>query len=387
MASTMAGISRTNPRGRQALAALGALAGALVLLLSLLAPDARAAKQNGGIKADSNCPALPTNLAPKANRFTMLIRINQLVNANTWNNYDTATGGLGGYVKPQDIFVINSRFEDSNPLLANEIANALRLAHPCNRIISLNGMGFDPTRAGYAFTLIDNPSVYALMTDFEPMDWVDSSAPNRAPWSYNFKVALPRIKKWNGTLAGALANTPGGGAKRSGLVPLDLAGWSYGQIAQDLDKKNRRLGGRHLGPLSVQTQDTCANSGAGSFGAKVKSLLQQYVFKFVTKKVKTKKGKRKKITVKRKLKKRARPNPLNLAVQISFSNTPNPNSSMAITKTSAKTAAACTQAALAKGGGPIFYFASPDSMRLLFQQPEIAALRPAPASAANKPKN
>jgi hypothetical protein len=383
----MAGISRTTPRGLQALAALGALAGALVLLFAILAPAAGAAKQNGGVKADSNCPALPTNLAPKANRFTMLIRINQQVNANTWNSFDTATGGLGGFVRPQDVFVINTRFDESNPVIASEIATSLRLAHPCNRIIALNGMGFDPTRAGYAFTLLDHPSVFALMTDFEPMDWVDSSAPSRPPWSYNFKVALPRIKKWDQNLAGALAANPPGAAKRSGLVPLDLPGWSYGQIAQDLDKKNRRLGGTHLGPLSIQTQDTCANSGSGAFGAKVKALLQQYVFKFITKKVKVKgKKKKRKITVKRKLKKQARPNPLNLAVQISFSNTPNPNSTMAITKTSAKTAAACTQSALAKGAGAIFYFASPDSMRLLFQQPEIAALRPAPAG-AKQPKN
>jgi hypothetical protein len=34
----------------------------------------------------------------------------------------------------------------------------------------------------------------------------------------------------------------------------------------------------------------------------------------------------------------------------------------------------------------IFYFASPNSMRLLLQQPQIAALRPG-AAAANKPKN
>jgi hypothetical protein len=387
----MAGLSRTSTRGRQALAALGALAGALALLFALLPPDAGAAKQNGGIKADSNCPALPTGLAPKSNRFTMLIRINQLVNANTWSNFDTSTGGLGGYVRPQDIFVINTRFNDSNPILANEIANALRLAHPCNRIIALNGMGFDPTRAGYAYTLLDNPGVYALMTDFEPMDWVDSSAPGRRPWSNKFKVAFKRIKKWDRGLAGVLAGNPPGAAKRSGLVPLDLGGWSYGQIAQDLDKKNRRLGGRHLGPLSIQTQDTCANSGAGAFGAKIKALLQQYRFKFITKKVTVKvKGKKKKkkrkIRVKRTFKKRARPNPLNLSVQISFSNTPNPNSNMAITKTSAKTAAACTQSALAKGAGAIFYFASPDSMRLLLQQPQIAALRPG-AAAANKPKN
>jgi hypothetical protein len=247
-------------------------------------------------------------------------------------------------------------------------------------------MGFDPTRAGYAYALLDHPSVYALMTDFEPMDWVDSSAPGRAPWSYNFKVALPRMKKWNGTLAGALARNPGGAAKRSGLVPLDLPGWSYGQIAQDLDKKNRRLGGPHLGPLSVQTQDACANGGASTFAAKTKALLQQYVFKFITKKVKIKKKGKvrfKKITIKRKLKKKARPNKLNLAVQISFSNTPNPNSSMAITKTSAKTAAACTRRALKAGAGAVFYFASPDSMRQLFAQPEMFGLRKAQKS---KPK-
>ncbi len=45
---------------------------------------------------------------------------------------------------------------------------------------------------------------------------------------------------------------------------------------------------------------------------------------------------------------------------------------MAITKTSAKTAAACARPALKRGGGAFFFFASPDSMRLLFKQPEIA---------------
>jgi hypothetical protein len=82
------------------------------------------------------------------------------------------------------------------------------------------------------------------------------------------------------------------------------------------------------------------------------------------------------VTIRRKIKKRARPDLNNLSLQISFSNTPNPGSSMAITKTSAKTAAACTRSALKRGGGAFFYFAAPDSMRVLIKQPEIASLRP-----------
>ena len=41
----------------------------------------------------------------------MLIRINQQENVDTYANFDSATGGLGGRVRPQDIFVINTRFE------------------------------------------------------------------------------------------------------------------------------------------------------------------------------------------------------------------------------------------------------------------------------------
>ena len=49
---------------------------------------------------------------------------------------------------------------------------------------------------------------------------------------------------------------------------------------------------------------------------------------------------------------------------------------MAITKTSAGTAAACAKAGLKQGGGAFFFFASDDSMRLLYQQPIFASLRP-----------
>jgi hypothetical protein len=353
---------------------------ALALALAALAPSEAPAKKNGAVQAEDNCAAHPPGLSPEGpgpTRFTMLIRINQQVNADTWTNFSEANGGLGGRVRPQDIFVVNTRFDGSSPELAAQIATSLRAAHPCNRIIALNGLGFDPTAAGYAFTLLDHPSVYALMSDFETDDWNKGRAtdPGRPPWNYKFKVAFPRIKQWDGRLAGALASNLAGAPKRSGLVPLDVSDWNYGQIAQNLDKKNARLGKRHLGPLSVQSQDFCANGGAGAFSARAGTIFDQYKYRFIRKTVK-RKGEKRKITVRRKLKKKARPDLANLSLQISFSNTPDPNSSMAITKTSAKAAATCTRAALKRGGGAFFYFASPDSMRLLFAQPEIASLRP-----------
>jgi len=311
----------------------------------------------------------------------MLIRINQQVNVDTYANMNPLTGGLGGYIRPQDVFVINTRFETTTPEVAAQLATNLRAAFPCNRIIALNGMRFDPV-PGYAFALADHPAVWALMTDFEPSDWNAGRAsdPGRPPWNYKFKVALPRIKQWDGRLGGALAVNPAARAKRSGLVPLDDPEWNYRLIAQDLDKKNRRLGAPHIGPLSVQTQDSCANAGASGLRDRAAAMIDQYTYKTIRKVVKrkNKKGKvvKRKIKVRRKIKPEARPLLSNLSLQISFSDTPNPRAGMAITKTAPKTAAACARAALKRGAGAFFFFASDDSMAQLFRQPEIASLRP-----------
>jgi hypothetical protein len=363
--------------------AVAALLAALALLtIWAAAPDAA--------RAQVTCPPQPTGLSPtgiSASRFTMLLRINTQQNVNVYANFNEASGGLGGRIRPQDIFVLNTRFEGSGgapamtPPVATELATDLREAFPCNRIIALNGMSFDPAAAGYAFTLYDHPGVWALMTDFEPMDWNAGipTAPGRPVWNQAFTVALPRIKQFDGTIAGTLAASSVSFGKRSGIVPIDDSTWNYGTIAQDVDKKNRRLGGTHLGPQSVMTQDSCADGGPAGFGSRTKTLRDQYKFKFKRKTVKRRKGGRiikKKITVRRKFKPQAKPQLSNLAVQISFSDTPNPSGGMAITKTSASTAALCTFAALQQKMGAVFYFASTDAMRLLLQQTTIATLRP-----------
>ena len=355
-----------------------------VALVSLIAAPAllsvEGAASPPAAEAQVSCPPLPPGLSPVGPgpaRFTMLIRINQQGNVDTYTNFNEATGGLGGRVRPQDIFVINTRFQTTTPTVASELATDLRAAFPCNRIIALNGMSFDPTVPGYAFTLFDHPDVYALINDFEPSDWNAGrlTDPTRPLWNQKYSVALPRIKGWNGLVAGTLAANPPAAGKRSGLVPIDDATWNYGQIAQDLDKKNSRLGGRHLGPQSVMTQDACAQGGPTGYSSRVKAILDQYKFKFIKKTVK-RKGKKRKITVRQKLKKKGRPSLNNLSLQISFSATPTAGSGMAITSTSATTAAQCAAAGLKLGGGAFLFFAADDAMRLLFQQPQIAFLRP-----------
>jgi len=382
----MAGVAHTSRPGwaRIASAAIAVALLAVVLLggRAAVAPDS----------ASAQACSLPSGLAPTGPgpaRFTMMLRINTQANVDAYKNASSATGGLGGRVRQQDIFVLNTRFLGNQsgtqpPMtqtVAADLATQLRAAFPCNRIIALTGLSFDPFSAGFAYTLFDHPAVYALLSDWEPMDWDQgkATAPGRPDWNQKYKVALKRIKGWLGGLSGTLASYPTATNKRAGVVPIDDGSWNYGEIAQAIDKKNRRLGGRHLGPQTVMSQDSCANGGAEGFGARAKEIIEQYKYKFIRKKV-FRKGKKRKVTIRRKLKKKARPVLSNLGLQISFSHTPDPSAGMAITKTSAATADTCISAGLKKGGGAFFFFASHEAMALLFQQPRMAGLRPALSS-------
>jgi hypothetical protein len=363
-----------------------AAAGLLALLLIAGGDPAPAS----AAKASQACPAPPYGLAPDgpaATRFTMLIRINTQGNVNTWTQFNTDPSheGLAPFVRPQDVFVLNTRFTGSGqfPAMTSTVAaglsSQLRATFPCNRIIDLNGLSLDPTQAGWAFTGIDDPNVFALMTDFEQDDWNSgrSTDPTRPPWNSKFKTAFPRIKGWNLGLASTVAANPVGAGKRTGLAPQNFGDWNYGQIAQDLNKKNLRLGSRKLGPQSVQTQDACADGGAGAFGARAKALRFQYTFKFITKKIKVRgKKKKRKVTMRLPLKKKAKPVMSNLAMEISFTDSPQVSARQAILSTSPAQAAACVRPGLKQGVGAFFFFAAEDAMRELFLQPQVAALRP-----------
>jgi hypothetical protein len=383
----MAGVAKHPPgrasRRARRIAALAALA--LLLCLMLLLARSASPSHASAARAAQGCPE-PYGLAPggpAAQRFTMLIRINTQGNVDTYTKPD---GGMGGRIRPQDIFVLNTRFVGSGqfpamtPDVAAQLAADLRATFPCNRIIALNGLSLTPDTAGWAFTGIDDPNVFALLSDYEQSDWNSGrvSDPARPPWTNKFKGALPLLKGWNFGLMSTVASNPVGAGKRTGLAPQDLGTWNYGQIAQDLNKKNLRLGSRKLGPMSIQSQDACADGAGPGFGARAKTLRLQYAFKFITKKIKVP-GKKKKMkkTIREPLKKKAKPILENLGMEISFTDSPEASASQAILSTSAAQAAACVPAALKQGIGAFFFFASDDAMRQLFQQPLIDALRPA----------
>ena len=390
----MAGVV-THPLGRsprRARRAAAAVVAALALCLLVLAGRSASPSDALAAKPGQGCPAQPLGLAPTgsaAQRFTMLIRINTQGNVDT---YTKPGGGMGNRIRPQDIFVLNTRFDGTDqfpattPPVAARLAADLRSTFPCNRIIALNAMSFDPNAAGYAFTGIDDPNVFALLTDYEQGDWNDArlTDPTRPPWANKFKIAFPLLKGWNFNVMSTVAANPVGAGKRTGLSPQDLGSWNYGQIAQDLNKKNSRLGAPKLGPMSVQTQDACADGAAAGFGGRAKQLRLQYTFKFITKKIKVpgKKKKRKK-TIRLPLKEEAKPTLDNLGMEISFTDTPEASASQAILSTSAAQADACIRPALKQGVGAFFFFASDDSMRLLFQQPQLGALRPPIGGSAN----
>ncbi len=379
----MAGSCKHPNTGR--IRAAATLVAAALALFACAAP-VNAATGGVGSGKQAGCPALPGSLTSTGGPagFTMLIRINNAMNVNTYTRQVSANPpGLANHIRPQDIFVVNTRFQsqagDSNPTVASQLVAELRATFPCNRIIALNGLSADPNAPGYLYALA-NDAMFATLLDWEPDDWALAQATNPLlpAWTYGYRNTLKRVSGWTAGLSGALAATPNGVFTRAGLAPMDVAQWNFGEIAQAIDRNNTRLGALHAGVQSVQTQASCMQ-GSAAFGARAKTLMDSYRFRTKIKKKKVRrKGKIriKKIAKRVKIKKKARPNLNNLALQISFSDTPNPSDPLPIRNVSATTADSCVLAGLARGAGAFFFFATDDSMRLLFAQPTMASLRP-----------
>jgi hypothetical protein len=325
------------------------------------------------------CPAVPKQLAPGirgADRFTMLLRVNQPQNAAVYASSDEAAGGLAPRIRSNDVFLVNTRFSRGAPTEWSQIVSTLRAAFPCNRIFAINGLGGRSGVPGYAYALHDDPRVDGVLLDWEKIDWNSSrvAAPGRPPWTGNPGKSRKRIGKFTGSLVAALSRAAPG--KRVGLVPQHLRKWDYGLVARAVDGQSRRLGGRR-GLQSVQTQDFCADGGGRAMKAVTGRLLREYKganFRKV-RAGRTKGGKPRFKFRKRK----PRLPPLGLGVQISFSNTPSPGAGMAILSTSPQRASKCTRTAFKRGASAFLYWASTDSMRALFATPRVCALRPSPS--------
>ncbi len=330
-----------------------------------------------------SCPPQPGGLSFSGGplkRFTMLIRIQNEQNVDAYTNLDEATGGMARRIRAHDIFLVNTRFQDrlddSSPQTQALLVDRLRTVFPCNRIIALNGQGSDPTRPGYVYALADR-YMHALMLDWEPDDWNAARGlnPEMEPWSWRFGPSVKRIRVWSGSIRGALSAIPEAAQTRVGIAPTNLNGWDYGKLAQTIDISNRSLGGRHVAPQSVQTQESCM-FGVKPFSHRLKALFRQYRFKTVRRK-RHRGGKVRKVKVRKRLRKPAKPNLANLSVQISFSETPSPSDPLPVRNVSVGSAANCIATGLHRGAGAFLFWATEDSMRSLLAQPLLQYLRPA----------
>jgi hypothetical protein len=306
----------------------------------------------------------------------MMLRVNQLRNAQTYANPDESAGGLAGRLRPQDIFVVNTRFYRSEPQEWADILTTLRSAFPCNRIASLNGLGADPNAPGYAYALHHSRHIWAQLTDWEQLDWnaARSSNPEMGDWTWRFDRSQKRIRRWIGGLTYTYALSNETRARRAGLVPQYSRKWDYGLLARTVSGPHRRIAPAMRGIQSVQTQDFCADGGGRGMKAVAGRLLRAYKladFRRLRLKGERRRGGKRFRYRKRKWK----TNPRNLGMQISFSGTPDPGAGMAVIRTSPQRAAKCTSTALKRGGGAFLYWASPDSMRALLSVGRICVLR------------
>jgi hypothetical protein len=357
------------------------LAAAPVIALLALVPATAAgkpAKKSASAKsaAKPQCgPDMGTLYpqAPGAERFTMVIRINTSKDVDVYANANEFAGGLKPRIRNRDIFLINTRFKDTDARTEQQIASELRAAFPCNRIYALNGLAYNAYSEGYMFSLLNAPEVSALLIDWEKLDWdvaraSDSGTP---PWVDSpFRSMLPRLKNRLSVLANGVRAS--GTGKRIGLVPFARSDWNLGVMARTVDRQARRIvpGGR--GFQSSQTQKSCQSDGGAGMQATTKTLFTQYKHANF-KRVKRGKGKKPKV---RRLKPRT--NKFNLGVQVSFTSTPNPSHPDPVKSVGAERAAECTTSAIYQKAGAILYWARPQDMDALFADPRVCALRPSP---------
>jgi hypothetical protein len=364
------------------LAAVLAL-GAFALTSATEAPVAEA-KKNGkkqrkkGVAKKSANPACGPQLgtlyptAPQADRFTMVIRINRFNDIETYANSDEATGGLRPRLRDRDIFLINTRFQDSDAAAELKIANELRRRFPCNRIFALNGLSTNPANTtGYMLSLVGTPHVSGVLLDWEMLDWNNarSTDPGLPAWEDAFNPMMKRMKARLALLATAIAGA--GRGQQLGLVPFARDDWNLGMMARTIDRQSARVVPGRRGLQSSQTQKSCQTGAGAAMRSTVKGLFTQYKGANFRKIKPKKKGAK---PTYRRLKPKTQK--LNLGVQVSFSSTPTPGAPDPVKSVGPSQAADCTVNAIYQKAGAILYWARPEDMDALFADPRVCALRP-----------
>lgn len=355
-----------------------ALIAAVVTALAAL-PGSPAPVAPEPAAAASKC-GNPGTLAPRERRgdrrYTVMIRVNKLVNAEEYASTDPEIG-LRPHIRRQDIFVINTRYKNSDPAEWDAITALLRSEFPCNRLFALNGLRADSQKPGYRYALAGHPGIHTVILDWERDDWIQAKKDTSGlpSWTLDFGKARRRIAKRvgkNGRVSAAWLPPAG---RRVGVAPTYYSNWEYGLFARAIDVRNRARRKGRRGYQIVQIQNHCGGGEDIGYRAVTAKLLRQYKPRpRIRFKVVKRKGKKRKIKIVKRIPPRAPQ--ANLGVEISFSNTPDPSDPRPVARVPASKAAMCTRAALKRGAGAFLYWASPDSMGTFFDKPVICVLRP-----------
>jgi hypothetical protein len=339
-------------RGRtrvQGWTAIAAAAAAAVLLMSC-----------GGSSETALCrPNIIPHLTPAGggpNAFTMGLRVNHA------SDVDEFESDLGDKILPRDLFVINTEYPGSKPddwkAALDEIGEKFR----CNRIVTLTGLSPDPNKPSYEYALVDEPTLDAVLVDWEPDSWADTG---RSHWTTDQGANEDRIADQLGALARRLADS----RVRLGLVPDYVPAWDYGPFGRVVAERNYSLDPIHLGYQIVQTQPNCGTPTAAGpqIPAVTDRLIKQYRSVIgLSLRVHGPKGEPPEVTS----------DLLNhLGFELAFDESPNPHASEAVERLGPEAAAACTHQILRAGGAGVLYWASPDSMKAMLNSRAGLTLR------------
>lgn len=319
----------------------------------------------GGSSTKVACqPDLYPHLTPGTgpNAYTMGIRVNKD------SEVDELGHLLGDRITQQDIFVVNAEYPGSKPRDWESALERLDEKFPCNRVVTLTGLGRHPDSPSYEYALVGHPELDAVLVDWEPDSWADTG---RGAWTSRLDRSLPRITTQLRQLADRLKSTK----TVMGLVPDYMPRWDYGRTARVVAEANYVLDPIHRGIQIVQTQPNCGTASAAGplIGPLTRQLIRQYREMFgVPLRVGAPKD---------------QPPDMDsdllqhIGFEVAFDESPNPKASEAVERIGPQQAAECTDQVLKAGGAGVLYWASPQSIRAMLDTPLGRTLRTHLASA------
>ncbi len=319
----------------------------------------------GGSSTQVRCkPTLYPHLTPGTgpNAYTMGIRINKD------SEVDEIGGLLGDRITQQDVFVINAEYPSSKPADWENALVRLDEKFPCNRVVTLTGLGQRADRPSYEYALVGHPELDALLVDWEPDSWADTG---RGAWSSALDRNLTRIADQLHELSDQLKSTK----TVMGLVPDYIPRWDYGRTARVVAEANYFLDPIHRGYQIIQTQPNCGTPSAAGplIGPLTGQLIRQYRSLFGLP-LRVGAPKDEPPDMDRDLLQ-------HVGFEVAFDESPNPKASEPVERIGPQRAAACTDQILNAGGAGVLYWASPESIRAMLDTPLGRSLRAHLASA------